>query len=870
MNGTNALHMDNVWGLCQDRRLHHRSNCMPRLNVHRSMIHKLSQAAQLEGHTGCVNRIAWNDSGTLLVSGSDDMHIGVWEYPSGRRRELFHTQHTANIFGVRFLGSDAIVSGAMDHSVQLHLEPYDAARTTVYECHAGRVKDVEVEPGGAGHVWWSASEDGTVRQYDRRLPHAGCSASRGANPSSAGAAAAAAAGASKNVLVLVGAARSSAQRPRVPARAMGLAVSPTDPFALAVACGDNVVRVYDRRRLSLAAASHWSRPAFTPAVAVLAPAHAYGGGGGGSGGGGGARANLHATHVSFSPDGASLLATFHADHVYLFDVRSSCSGEVQPPVTAYAIPDPPTRIGTDAQQLSEAASPLSLPPRPAGPSAAAAAAAASAAGSSRASYSTLALHAARAAAASPPSGVDDPTDNIHRLSMAILRAHTLLAPPPPPPAWWQQHGSGGGGESGAPLLLSPDGLAGLYSSRAESLTQRAWRGDCYVALLDCVRARGLCPHSSEAALALVQALNRAGRRRACAAEARRFAAAFPECASVVSEFLPPAEQPPAHDSSSSGCGGSCGARRSSGDGSTYEPPGREEGGRGGGGGARVLIRVGGEGGAMLEARVAPRALRDAEDDSGADADDDAGGSSGSGGGAHEMEDPLLEEQEAAAAAWRRLLLQQQDGAEDYCLAKRVRYAAHGGAADRGSSSSGGGCGAKRHMFLERFVGARNVTTDIKEAAFFGANHVVAGSDDGRFFVWDRADGRLVTALAADEDVVNCVRAHPRDPVLATSGIESAVKLWAPVGGAHAYRADEAHGGGWEGGLASLSEVARDNQSVVELSPWSLMNRSLLRQIMVRRAAAAACAYSIANPDAKAASAVGSACAPPIFSWSRLC
>jgi len=31
----------------------------------------------LHGHTGCVNRLAWNEDGTLLASGSDDLTIIV-------------------------------------------------------------------------------------------------------------------------------------------------------------------------------------------------------------------------------------------------------------------------------------------------------------------------------------------------------------------------------------------------------------------------------------------------------------------------------------------------------------------------------------------------------------------------------------------------------------------------------------------------------------------------------------------------------------------------------------------------------------------------------------------------------------------------
>ena len=57
----------------------------------------------------------------------------------------------------------------------------------------------------------------------------------------------------------------------------------------------------------------------------------------------------------------------------------------------------------------------------------------------------------------------------------------------------------------------------------------------------------------------------------------------------------------------------------------------------------------------------------------------------------------------------------------------------------------------------------------------------AGSDDGRVFIFCARTGALVVALQADDDVANSVAPHPSLPVLATSGIESAVRLWAPRG-----------------------------------------------------------------------------------------
>ncbi len=59
--------------------------------------------------------------------------------------------------------------------------------------------------------------------------------------------------------------------------------------------------------------------------------------------------------------------------------------------------------------------------------------------------------------------------------------------------------------------------------------------------------------------------------------------------------------------------------------------------------------------------------------------------------------------------------------------------------------------------------------------------MAAGSDDGRVFIYDARGGAPIIALEADEDVANCVAPHPSLPVLATSGIESAVRLWSPKG-----------------------------------------------------------------------------------------
>jgi hypothetical protein len=101
-------------------------------------------------------------------------------------------------------------------------------------------QDVKVAPGDP-YLFWSASEDGTVRQFDTRLP----------NQKSA---------ASPNVLLRVTADSSGDAAAGIsngggggPGRRVelkGLDICPTAPHLMAVACGDPFVRLFDRRMLA--------------------------------------------------------------------------------------------------------------------------------------------------------------------------------------------------------------------------------------------------------------------------------------------------------------------------------------------------------------------------------------------------------------------------------------------------------------------------------------------------------------------------------------------------------------------------------------------------------------------------------------------
>lgn len=64
-------------------------------------------------------------------------------------------------------------------------------------------------------------------------------------------------------------------------------------------------------------------------------------------------------------------------------------------------------------------------------------------------------------------------------------------------------------------------------------------------------------------------------------------------------------------------------------------------------------------------------------------------------------------------------------------------------------------------------------------SFSQGQYIVAGSDDGSFFIWDRHTTNIMRVLRGDDSIVNCLQPHPSYCLLATSGIDPVVRLWSP-------------------------------------------------------------------------------------------
>lgn len=84
-------------------------------------------------------------------------------------------------------------------------------------------------------------------------------------------------------------------------------------------------------------------------------------------------------------------------------------------------------------------------------------------------------------------------------------------------------------------------------------------------------------------------------------------------------------------------------------------------------------------------------------------------------------------------------------------------------------------------FVHKYEGHRNSAT-VKSCDFFGSGseYIMSGSDCGHLFFWDKNTEAIVQFMRGDEKgVVNALVGHPQFPILATSGLDSDVKIWIP-------------------------------------------------------------------------------------------
>lgn len=315
-------------------------------HVSDDLIGRLGLEHELEGHSGCVNCLEWNQSGRLLASGSDDLNAIIWDPHRHKKLCTLRTGHHGNIFSLKFLpntNDETIATGAADCKVNVHNVP-NQETTHAFSCHAGRVKRLVAAPN-VPYMFWSAGEDGTVRQFDLRAPHT-CSDS------------------CNNVLINLN------HYIGKHAECKCLALNPYRPELLAVGASDPYVRVYDARMLSTHSVhfsreermgASWRTPAPEPddsgelppgCVQYFVAGHLpvkdtdrkrrY--------------RSLVSTYVTFSPSGKEILVNLGGEQVYLFDIYNGM-GPKTFDMKDYALPEPSNGVCKDvSEQVASALS----------------------------------------------------------------------------------------------------------------------------------------------------------------------------------------------------------------------------------------------------------------------------------------------------------------------------------------------------------------------------------------------------------------------------------------------------------------------------------------------------------------------------------
>lgn len=650
------------------------------------LVRRLGLEKELEGHESCVNCLEWNEAGTILASGSDDLHVILWNPFRHKVISRVRTGHNGNIFSVKFLphsDDSLIVSGAADHRINVH-DLNRKETTHVFSYHLGRVKRIATAPN-IPYIFWSAAEDGTIMQFDLR-----CTSTNTTTPN--------------NILINLNAHMGQY------AEAKCLAINPLRPEMLAVGANDPYVRLYDRRMLSCSSMRipgsninryPWDHPHLEDIegesydlpqgcaqyyIAGHLPQKQkdykkrY--------------RTLASTYVTFGPDGSELLVNLGGEQIYLFDINKNLkphrfdlsilgtNGIVKdpaaPPSNGLSIHrngsngvcmNPPS----SSSSSSRSSEPSTLSIAQSKPSTALSSLASSSVTSSSSSTpSSSSMPYTSHPAPSSDSGVDlsgELPSKRHKgepkhLSPAVesLKKRANL--------FFEKEDYKRAIDVCNQAINMCGNAAVLYGNRAAAYLKRKWDGDLYAALRDCYEALSLDPYYMKAHFRLARCLHELAWSQEAYDCLLLFKHRFPDYAKSY----------------------------------TFE----------------TLER---------DIKAAIFSQTDESDDS-----RDGRGEDG-------MRHPSPRNESEKEKDW-------QKNARDYSY---------------------------------RFCGHCNTTTDIKEANFFGSNgqYIVAGSDDGSFFIWEKTTTNIVRVLRGDESIVNCLQPHPTSCLMATSGIDPVVRLWSP-------------------------------------------------------------------------------------------
>jgi len=134
------------------------------------LVKRLKLSHKLKGHEGCVNSLHFNQSGSKIASGSDDLNIIVWDWEKKKKLLQFNSGHKANVFQSKFMPGDLLITScSRDGQVRLaELSTTGALRSTKkLGQHKGPAHKMSLLPD-CPYIVLSAGEDGQVLSVDIR------------------------------------------------------------------------------------------------------------------------------------------------------------------------------------------------------------------------------------------------------------------------------------------------------------------------------------------------------------------------------------------------------------------------------------------------------------------------------------------------------------------------------------------------------------------------------------------------------------------------------------------------------------------------------------------------------------------------------
>ncbi|XP_075159485.1 DDB1- and CUL4-associated factor 8 [Haematobia irritans] len=248
-----------------------------RFYASRHIVERMKLSHVLRKHNGCVNCLNFNKGGDLLVTGSDDARLIIWDWAGNKVKHIWKSGHSSNIFQSKFVPSSAcldIISAARDGRVRRSIVPSAGGKvqTSNLYVHGGPVHKLVICPDNPWEIL-SVGEDGYICSKDLREDN------------------------NKVDMLRV---MTSKKRPRT-VRLFSISHHPFAP-EICVSGNDSFVRVYDKRSMK-------------EPVHTMCPEHIM------------EACIPNVTCCVYSNTGSEILASYSEENIYLFNNKHYIPGE---------------------------------------------------------------------------------------------------------------------------------------------------------------------------------------------------------------------------------------------------------------------------------------------------------------------------------------------------------------------------------------------------------------------------------------------------------------------------------------------------------------------------------------------------------------